>query len=194
MFRMDALAVDIVTAQSDASADAMGDQERFFLMEKELVFDILDDLNVTLTQEELDAIQKLPTESFLAFLSYSRGLDYEDRGMYHEAATEFQKAVEIDPGFSSASEKSQMVGTLAEISVTGTVDDVAQLDEPVTVGPEVKASTGMEANLSTSSRLEVIGQNTAGGFLPSPDTEEATDDRTPPQQQTRTTVNVTIEL
>jgi len=192
MFRMDALAVDVVTAESDAKADAMGDEDRFFLMEKELVFDILGDLNVEITQAERDAIQKLPTESFLAFLAYSRGLDYEDRGMYREAAGEYQKAVKLDPGFSQASEKSQEAQTLVESPMTGSVSEIAELEAEVVAEKEPLAPDGM--GISNSSRQEVMGESTAGGFLPSPDEGEQADDRTPPQPQTRTTVTVTVDL
>ena len=192
-FRMDAIAANVATDETEAQADAMGDQARFFLMEKELVFDILDDLNVALTQEERDAIQKLPTESFLAFLAYSRGLDYEDRGMYREAAGQYQKAAEIDPGFSQASEKSQEVQTLAETPMTGSPQETEQLAQDAEEEEIAGDGTGEEPGFSSENRLNSMDGNTTKGYFPSPDADPS-DDRTPPQQQTRTTVNVTIEL
>jgi len=192
-FRIDALATDIVVDKTDAQADVTGTRNRFFLMEKELVFGILDDLNIEITQEERDAIQKLPTESFLAFLAYSRGLDYEDKGMYKEAAMECQKAAEIDPDFSQAVEKCQENQTLADASITGSFSEMAGLAEMVEV-EEMPPSTSDDVGLSNSSRLEVVDQNIGAGFLPSPDEGEQADDRTPSQQQTMTTVTVTVEL
>jgi len=191
MFRMDALATDVATAGTDAQADAMGAQERFFLMEKELVFDILDNLKVPYTQEERDAIQKLPTESFLAFLAYSRGLDYGDRGMYREAALECQKAAKIDPNFSKAVEKCQENRILADAPTIGSFNEMAGLAEMVEAAEEPVSD---DMGLSNDMRQEVIEQNIGSGFLPSPDEGDQADDRTPPQQQTRTNVTVTVEL
>ena len=191
MLRIDALAVDVATSQSDAEAYAMGDQERFFLMEKELVFDILDDLKVTLTQEERDAIQKLPTESFLAFLAYCRGLDYEDRGMYQQAAQQYKDAAKIDPGFSQAKEKAGEIQTLADSPMTGSSDETAQWEQMV---PIVVPPADEQFGISSGDRLANTLRNTSGGFLPSPDDDGQTDDRNPPQQQTRTTIDITVEL
>jgi len=191
-FRIEALATDIVVDKTDAQADVTGERRRFFLMEKELVFSILKDLNIEITQEERDAIQKLPTESFLAFLAYSRGLDYEDKGMYKEAAMECQKAAEIDPDFSKASEKCQENQTLADASITGSFSEMAELTEMVEV--EEMPSTTEDVGLSNSDRQKIIDQNIGAGFLPSPDEGEQADDRTPSQQQTMTTVTVTVEL
>ena len=109
LFRMDAFCINVNAGKTDAQADTTGSSNRFFQMEKELVFGILDGLGVTPTQEERDAIQKMPTESLAAFLAYCRGLDYEDRGMYHSAAEAFQEAVGIDANFAAANEKFQEV-------------------------------------------------------------------------------------
>jgi TolB-like protein len=185
-FTIDALATNIVVGKTDAQADVTGMRNRFFLMEKELVFGILEGLNIEISQKEQDAIQKLPTESFLAFLAYSRGLDYEDRGMYGEAAGEYQKATEIDRGFSQASEKAQENQTRADASMTGSFSDMENITEPP---PPPKV-----VGLSNSMRQEIIDQNISSGFLPSPDEGEQADDRTPSQQQTMTTVTVTVEL
>ena len=192
MFRMDALATDVVTDKTDARADVMGEQERFFLMEKELVLDILHDLNVKPSQEELDAIQKLPTESFLAFLAYSRGLDYEDRGMYREAAQECHKAAELDPDFSLAAEKCQINQILASDPIVGDISELGVLE--IMVVTQEEPPTPDDIVLSNNMRQEVIEQNVGDGFLPSPDEGEQEDDRTPAQQQTRTTVIVTVDL
>jgi len=192
--RIDTIAVNVATSETDAQANVSGDQNGFFTLEKQLVFGILGDLNIPLTQEERDAIQKMPTESFLAFLAYSRGLDYEDRGMYREAGQEFKKATEIDPNFIKASEKSQEVQVLSETPMTGASSEVAQLEQTVAkqdVSTKAETGTGVEA-FSPMSRLEPIVENIGDGFIPETGTKTE-EQRIPSQVQTTAILNLTIE-
>jgi tetratricopeptide (TPR) repeat protein len=69
-------------------------------------------MGIILTEAEKNAIMKIPTESFEAFMAYSRGLNYLDKGMYKEAAQEFQKAISIDPQFSAPKEELRNVSDL----------------------------------------------------------------------------------
>jgi tetratricopeptide (TPR) repeat protein len=184
LIRIDALATNVVSAWTDAHADVMDQQDRFFQMEKDLVFAILDELGVELSREELEAIQRIPTESFAAFLAYSLGLDYEDRGMYREAAEQFQKAVQIDPGFSRANEKFQEAQVLSETHITGEFEELALLEQSIIAEAE--------PGLSSADRLQVIAQNGATGFLPDQD-ETSVDERTTPEQQRTATLNVIAE-
>jgi tetratricopeptide (TPR) repeat protein len=80
-----------------------GEIPNFLQTEKQLVIEILRSLGIEVTQEEQEKIfQNIPTESLEAFLAYSRGLGYEDKGMYEEAAKEFETAASIDPEFQQA--------------------------------------------------------------------------------------------
>ncbi len=129
--RLDSISNDIVSEKIDAETYVSGKLDQFFMMEKQLVFGILESLNIDITQEERDAIQKIPTESFLAFLAYCRGIDYEDKGMYKEASNEFKRAVEIDPKFSTANEKLNEVEPLIETPMTGSIDEINQIEQSV---------------------------------------------------------------
>ncbi len=78
---------------------------RFIQVEKDLVLQILEGLNIEITPGERDQImENVPTESLGAFLAYCRGLDYSDRGMYSEASREFEAAISLDPKFNQAKE------------------------------------------------------------------------------------------
>lgn len=79
-----------------------GELKDIFDLQKRFVFNIIDSLGITLTADERDAIAEVPTESYLAFLAYCRGLDYRRRGMESAARTEFNAAVERDAGFAEA--------------------------------------------------------------------------------------------
>jgi len=192
--RIDSTATNVATSETDAQASVSGNQNGFFTLEKQLVFGILGDLNVPLTQEERDAIQKVPTESFLAFLAYSRGLDYEDRGMYREAGQEFNKATQLDPNFIKANEKSQEVKILSETPMTGAPGEVAQLEQSEKQETPTKTESGpaMGNVLSSMDRLEPIVENIGDGFIPQTGTKTE-EQRTPSQVQTTSILNLTIE-
>ncbi|MDZ7303859.1 MAG: tetratricopeptide repeat protein, partial [candidate division KSB1 bacterium] len=100
--RLDANLADVVAQTSKPVEETSGELARFFRLEKSLVFKVIDELGITLTEAEEQAILTIPTENLLAFLAYSRGLDARDRGDFAKAQEEFQQAVKIDPQFNAA--------------------------------------------------------------------------------------------
>jgi len=102
-----AIRLDGVIVRTDDSStsdieDAQARLEEFFKMQKAFAFSVIDDLGITLTAEERDAISEVPTESYLAFLAFCRGLDYRRRGMTSAAEREFRDALDLDQGFRQA--------------------------------------------------------------------------------------------
>jgi tetratricopeptide (TPR) repeat protein len=101
------------TKTSRPSKSVSGGVERLFELEKELALGIIDDMGIVLTEAERDAIiKRVPTKSFDAFMAYSRGLYYEDKGMYKEASQEYEKAISIDPNFAEPKEEFRKVNDL----------------------------------------------------------------------------------
>ncbi|MDZ7362748.1 MAG: tetratricopeptide repeat protein [candidate division KSB1 bacterium] len=100
--RLDATLSDAVAKVSQPIGETSGELARFFRLEKNLVFKVIDELGINLTEAEEKAILTIPTENLLAFLAYSRGLEARDRGDFTKAQHEFQQAVKIDPKFSLA--------------------------------------------------------------------------------------------
>jgi tetratricopeptide (TPR) repeat protein len=109
--RLDANLSDVAAKNSKALDETSGEIARFFRLEKNLVFKVIAELGITLTEAEEKAIRSIPTENLLAFLAYSRGLDARDRGDFAKAREEFQQAVKIDPQFEAA--KTQLEETTA---------------------------------------------------------------------------------
>jgi tetratricopeptide (TPR) repeat protein len=116
---LDSKSIDIVssltmtkTKTSKSSKSVSGNMGKLFELEKELALGILEDMGIILTEAEKNAIMKIPTESFEAFMAYSRGLNYMDKGMYKEASQEFQKAISIDSQFSAPKEELRNVSDL----------------------------------------------------------------------------------
>lgn len=105
-FRIDGQIVNTVDGTASGTQSNEGNLDRFFDVEKKFVFALLDTLGIEIDKAERDAIEEVPTESFIAFMAFSEGLSQEKRGMYDEAAGSFRKANTLDPGFVEA-------GTLA---------------------------------------------------------------------------------
>lgn len=103
--RLDPQMVSSKTGEVVLPGEQTGNLSQFFGMEKQMVFDVLEKLGIRLTQAQRDSISQMPTQSFDAFMAYSRGLDYRDKGEYDKAKAEFERAVEIDPGFTEANDQ-----------------------------------------------------------------------------------------
>ncbi|MFH2055998.1 MAG: tetratricopeptide repeat protein, partial [bacterium] len=106
--------VDVGPGVTEYPEPQSGEVKRFFQMQKQLTFEIIKDLGYDLTPEIRGQIEKLPTESLLALMAFSRGLDYADRGLYALAEAEFKVALAEDPGFSLADAALQEYGGLAD--------------------------------------------------------------------------------
>lgn len=117
--QIDGVLVNTADTSIERTETGMGDIKDIFRVQKEFVFDIIDDLGVTLTAEERNAIAEVPTESFLAFLSFSRGLEYQHQGRHGEAQSAFNEALQIDPGFSAAAVKAASAGGAAALGGGG---------------------------------------------------------------------------
>ncbi len=119
-FKLDAAVVNTVDSSTLGPNSVEGKLKNFFKVQKNLVFKILDELGITPTPEERNAIMEVPTESYLAFMAYCRGLDYQNRGSEWQQAAEqeFTKAVELDPGFRQAEQQRQAIRNLQSSGIT----------------------------------------------------------------------------
>ncbi|MDD8018786.1 MAG: CsgG/HfaB family protein [Bacteroidota bacterium] len=99
---IDAFVAQTKTGELDVTTNITGDMRDFFRLEKNLIFKILDEMKIKLSDSEREAILEIPTENYFAFLQYSRGLDFEDRGMYAQAYDAYSQAAKADPNFNQA--------------------------------------------------------------------------------------------
>jgi tetratricopeptide (TPR) repeat protein len=147
-FRLDGVIVSATDTTTRFTESSQGKIQQIFDIEKQFVFSIIDSLGITLTAAERDAIKQVPTESYLAFLSYSRGLSYEQRGMHQAAQQEFNNAVQYDAGFQAA-QTSLAKATAA--SAAGSYDQSQQALESFASGAEGELeaiATGLDARLT----------------------------------------------
>lgn len=118
--------VTVATADVSAPAQVTGGQDRFFDLQKDLVFRIFEQLGVTLSDEERTAIGQKQTNNFDAFLLYSRGLMASDAGNYAQAAALFNQAAALDPSFlSAAAQASSASAAVAGAAVTPSAIETA---------------------------------------------------------------------
>ena len=100
--RVDAAVLDVPTTEVRGSARGEGEIDKLFDLEKRIALGLFDQLGVTLTVAERNAIEQRPTRSLAAFLAYSRGLTAEDDGRFDDASRFYRDAIRIDPGFGAA--------------------------------------------------------------------------------------------
>jgi len=107
--------------------DVEGDLQRFFALQKNVARNILSTLGYELSPEEEEEFLAQPTNSFLAFLSYSLGLEYMDQNMYSLAQAQFDNALKEDPGFELAVKAREQVVGLSDY--TGEVEPPGEIVE-----------------------------------------------------------------
>jgi TolB-like protein len=105
--RVDAAVIDVPTTRLTGTTNDDRALDELLTLEKNIALGLFQQLGVTLTTAERNAIEQRPTRSLAAFLAYSRGLLLEDEGQFERAESFFQDAVRLDPGFNAARAKSQ---------------------------------------------------------------------------------------
>jgi hypothetical protein len=100
-----AAVIDVPTTLALKSVQSDDRLEQLFNLEKKIVFNLFDALDVRLTAQERVLVEQRPTHSLAAFLAYSAGLMAEDNGNLDEAARFFGEAARIDPGFAAAAQR-----------------------------------------------------------------------------------------
>ena len=126
VLRADAAVVDVPTSRVQGTAQGVEVLDQVFALEKKLALDLFQQLGVTLTVAQRNAIEQRPTRSLAAFLAYSRGLASEDAGRFDDANRYFNEAIRLDPGFGAAQQKSAETKQLSMAATPATVEASAQ--------------------------------------------------------------------
>ena len=110
--RMIVRVVSVETSEIIASVDKEGKPE-YSKMEKELVAELAEKLDVQLSDETLGLLKEGGTESHDATTFYSMALEYQDQYDYKNAYEYFKKAYELDNDFLEAKRKMEIYRPLA---------------------------------------------------------------------------------
>ncbi|MFH1686367.1 MAG: CsgG/HfaB family protein [bacterium] len=105
--RMVVRVVSVETSEIVASADKEGKPE-YSKMEKELVEELAEKMDIKLSDEDKSEIKEGGTESLDATSLYAKGIEYMDRYDYSRAYDFFKKAYEMDPLFAEAKRKMEI--------------------------------------------------------------------------------------
>lgn len=154
-----------VTAQGDAqSKEFDGALKQIFDLEKQIVFAILDQMNIELTPGERARISHYTTRNFEAFMAYCQGLESYDLGDYEAAQTHFAEATRLDPNFSLAQDMFHLTEAFNSIE-QGTFSTM----HFVIARSATTARFDMAAAVGTEYRLHQIATNLDLGYLPGND-------------------------
>jgi tetratricopeptide (TPR) repeat protein len=116
--------------------------DRFYHVEEDLLRDVLLGLNAISPDDVSSMADTIGTRSFLAMLSYSRGLVYADKQMYRLAEAEFEAALAEDPTFSEAAAMIERYGGLGEYR--GSVQPLAQFEQKAFTSLMVEKPSGAD--------------------------------------------------
>ncbi|MBD3335889.1 MAG: tetratricopeptide repeat protein [Candidatus Eisenbacteria bacterium] len=124
--RVDLAVTDVRTSDTESQLAQAGNLEDFFQLEKEIVFQLLEELQIEPTPYERAEIQRVPTRNLNAALAYGRGLIAERRGDLIEARTFYREALEHDSDFAMAGEAlDQLPGEPVDLD-DPLVEDIAE--------------------------------------------------------------------
>jgi TolB-like protein/Tfp pilus assembly protein PilF len=196
--RIDAGLISTKKRKTTYTKRVRGELANLFKLEKDLVFEVVDKMGIKLSQEEIDEIEVIPTESFLAFMAYCRGLDFEDRGLFPEATQQYQNAIELDPNFIQAgqnlSESEKMTASEIEVSkleeiYTETTTQTKAKEKPVKLTvTEEKEPDSSEQTENIMDQMLHMGTILDQGFLPGVESRE------PAQEQSQSSFGSTVEF
>jgi TolB-like protein len=147
---IDAFVTQPRTGTVDVSTNITGDINNFFRLQKNLVFKIIDEMQIKLSDAEREAILEIPTENFFAFLQYSRGLDFEDRGMYTQAYDAYSQAAAADPNFSQAKTSATSAKSAEQIAGPTTAAGTPEQNAGTTTQEQATPTTGGTTSRPTS--------------------------------------------
>jgi tetratricopeptide (TPR) repeat protein len=158
--RFDPQLVSTKTGDVDLGKEQTGELAQFFQIEKRILWDILKKLRIEPTITEKLELDRVPTESFVAFLAYSRGLDDEDAGRYGDARREYDRAASVDPSFKEARDRAERMTYLSSLDLDARPERLDRL-----VQRNSSQSEWTERPARTDERLGAMNEN-SGLFRP----------------------------
>jgi len=117
---IDSSILDVPEPRVLGQPTAEGILEEFFKIEKDLLFKIIEYLQIELAPEEIARLEKPLTTNIKALLDLFKGIHASDRGNYNLAERYYERALKRDPGISPAEASLE---ELRSLKMTGPVRD-----------------------------------------------------------------------
>lgn len=111
--RMDARLIKVETSELIKAEEITGKAEDFISLEKELALKIAKNLEIELSKHDHKQIKQTENKSLEAALAYSKGLSLLDQKDYKNALRKFREAVSINPNYTAAQKKIDLIKNLA---------------------------------------------------------------------------------
>jgi TolB-like protein len=166
--QVDVIASDIRRQYAPRTASQSDALDQFYRLEKAIVFGIIAEMGIELTQEERDEILRVPTRNLRAFLAYCKGLEQESNGLYLQAFRSFENAVKLDPGFRAAAER---------VEITAAASDVGQRREETFTRAMLRERLLQSGrDVLIADRLRHLGQNIGTTILLGVDKRKAVEE------------------
>ena len=161
--RLDGAFLEMQTSevsQLNPQSDAL---RNLFIMQKALVFNLINEMGIELSPQEREQIEFIPTQNLQAFLAYSRGLREEDAGAYGLAAGFYRRASRLDPGFQLAIDRAEKAETMDAADM--------EIEELVAQTSDIESLNASGLDL-LSIRIGILNDAIGSGILPGQDSRE----------------------
>lgn len=161
--RLDGAFLDLETSNVEAVVSQSDGLRNLFVMQKTFVFNLVEQMGITLTPVERQNIEFIPTQNIQAFLAYSRGLREEDSGAYGMAAGFYRRASRLDPNFDLAVQAAERASTMeaADMEVSQLIDESS----------DVESMNMMDMDLM-GLRIEMMNNELGSGIVPGEESRE----------------------
>jgi len=154
--QMEVASVDLINSNFSSTIVQEDLLANLYYLEKDFVFRLIDEMGIQLTSKEWREIQQIPTRNLDAFLTYSLGLEEENRRAFKNAVDYFRKALELDPNFNQAADKLEEMESLAFVgeSLSDALKRAAEIENRFRKTIKIKTTTS--TRLLLLKRCEVM--------------------------------------
>lgn len=111
--RLDARLIKVETSELIKAEEITGKAEDFITLEKELALKIAQNLDLEISKHDRKQLKQTENKSLEAALAYSKGLSFLDQKDYKNALKKFREAVSINPNYTAAQKKIDLIQHLA---------------------------------------------------------------------------------
>ena len=150
---IDSSILDIPLQTVTQQPAAKGDLEELFKLEKTVLFNIVDQMNVTLSPEKRTELEQPLSASTAALLALFVGIDLSDKKQYTDAAQMYKQALIEDPNLQVAKSALQELEGMGLVSV----------EEAVPLEKAAAEAAAVEAGGSSTGIIVGVGLAIAAG-------------------------------
>ncbi len=159
-------------------ASAEGNLNDLIAIEKEILFDIIRQMEIVLSPDEKAELEKPISTSIPALMLLFRGIDASDHGNYAQAADLYEQALTQDPNLTPAKE------ALNEINALDLASQTAETPSGQETAPEVASAPKKGGGLLKWTVVGIgVAAAGAGGYFLATSGDDDDDEEEPPPVQ-----------